>query len=105
MTIKTEEFASRMRSLVLTHMPELMARLHRAPTNDDHIATILNSPSGPDAKIVINEVTHETEWNWPDAEQRLTSAFDHGGFSGWAEAVLLELEAEGKLERRKRGHS
>jgi len=43
-------------------------------------------------------------WKWEDAENRLRAAYDNDGFSGWAEAALKELEAEGELERLKREH-
>ena len=33
----------------------------------------------------------------------ISGAYDNGGFQGWAEAALQELEAEAEIERRKRG--
>lgn len=96
-----------MRYLVQTKMPALSSRIHRPPTDDDHTGTIRNSPTGAlDApQIVMHEDTGDVEWTWPDAEKRLRAAYDNGGFSGWAQAALEELEAEGRSERRKRGHA
>ena len=42
-------------------------------------------------------------WSWSAAQARLSQAYDNGGFQGWAEAALQELEAEAEIERRKRG--
>jgi len=101
----TQEFATRMRSWVVTRMPGLSARLHRASAAEDHTATIANAPNLLDTAIVVDERTDAAEWSWPDAEKRLKMAFEQGGFSGWAEAVTQELEAESRVERRKRGHA
>ena len=94
-----------MRVLVREKMPVLSSRIHRPPAEEDHTATLWNSPASVEnPHIVVNEDTGDAEWAWPDAEKRLKDAFDNGGFSGWAQAALQELEAEGRLERRKRGH-
>ena len=93
-----------MRAFVLVRMPRLSQRIHRAPVpgdDDDDQATGTLSAGLPGTDV---EVTG-AEWNWPDAEKRLTVAFEQGGFSGWAAAALHELEAEGEIERKKRGHS
>ena len=52
-----------------------------------------------------NQGSGTVEWSWPDAEHRLKMAYEEGGIMGWAEAALRELEAEGELERSKRGHA
>jgi hypothetical protein len=85
-------------------MPGLMSRLHRAPTHEDDKASASPEYSGAaDPRLVIDDHTGNPEWSWPDAEKRLTMAFERGGISGWANAVMLEVEAESKIERRKRG--
>lgn len=94
-----------MRTLVRTKLPVLSSRIHRPPADDDHTATIRNDPAQVETlHIVINEQSGEAEWAWPDAEKRLVDAYERNGFSGWAQAALQELEAEGRSERRKRGH-
>ncbi|EKM56315.1 uncharacterized protein PHACADRAFT_91562 [Phanerochaete carnosa HHB-10118-sp] len=101
----TQEFAERMRTLVRTKMPVLSSRIHRPLAEEDHTATIWNDPVCVDVPYtVVNEASEQTEWAWPDAEKRLEVAYERDGFSGWAQAVLEELEAEGRAERRKRGH-
>ena len=50
----------------------------------------------------MNPHEDDVEWDWSAAEDRLRNAFDRDGFSGWAEAAMRELEAEGALERAKR---
>ena len=52
-----------------------------------------------DANSLANEAAN---WNWPDDEQRLRTAYDKDGIGAWREAALQELEAEGRLEREKR---
>lgn len=94
-----------MRSVVLTRLPRLSERIYRASTSEDPDAVAPSPFVSPDTKVVPNEDTGRMEWSWPDAEKRLTTAFEHGGFSGWAAGVLQELEAEGEIERKKRGHS
>ena len=100
---KTEEFAQRMRSFVLTRLPRLSERIHRASLHANDQAS--STPASSSEMASDGEEVAHTEWNWPDAEKRLTTAFEHGGFSGWAAAVLHEVEAEGEIERRKRGHA
>ena len=85
-----------MRLAVLKHMPKLSARIHRAAEEIDGL-----SGTHSDGHGEIDPAT----WTWPDAEQRLKAAFDKDGFSGWAEAAAKELEAEGQIERLKRGHT
>ena len=94
-----------MRLLVRTHMPALSARIHRATTEEDHTLTIANSPHQDVPSVPGIRGGQEGEWRWPEAESRLRSAFDRDGFSGWVDAALQELEAEGQLERTKRGHA
>lgn len=74
----------------------LSSRIHRIPENEGEdegrqlVQTLLDG---------VDPV-----WKWEDAENRLRAAYDKDGFSGWAEAALKELEAEGELERLKREH-
>ncbi|KAI0695022.1 hypothetical protein BC835DRAFT_1273831 [Cytidiella melzeri] len=96
-------FASRMRSSIQTNMPGLMAKLHRPSTDPSTPGTL--SPTHPGAKAVIEHRTEKVEWSWPDAEQRLRMAFEQGGFSGWADAVMRELELESEMERQRRGQT
>ena len=91
-----------MRVWVLLHLPQLSSRIHRPPVEEENTATILNDPVTV-TEVPRIEVSGE-DWAWPDAEQRLRTAYDRDGFSGWAKAALEELEAEGRIERRKRGH-
>ena len=87
-----------MRHVLLTRMPILSARIHRPPETEDGDSLL---PSDPPLLSVADAVE---EWTWPAAEQRLREAFDKDGFYGWAAAVMQELEAEGRIERAKRGH-
>ena len=86
-----------MRHVLLTRMPILSARIHRPPETEDGDSLL---PSDPPLLSVADAVE---EWTWPAAEQRLREAFDKDGFYGWAAAVMQELEAEGRIERAKRG--
>ena len=61
----------------------------------------LPRPSPPSES---QELAPDEELSWPAAEKRLKDAFDEHGFSGWAAAAMGELEAEGRMEREKRGH-
>ncbi|KAH7868628.1 uncharacterized protein C8R40DRAFT_1163906 [Lentinula edodes] len=81
----TQEFARKMRRIVLTRMPMLSARIHRVL--DD---------GGDDNTI------DSTDWNWEDAERRLRDAYEKDGIVAWAEATLKELRAEEHSERLKR---
>ncbi|EGN92560.1 hypothetical protein SERLA73DRAFT_117168 [Serpula lacrymans var. lacrymans S7.3] len=89
----TKEFADQMRNTLLTKMPVLSSRIHRAFSSENVGST--TSHANDSSRV-------EVEWNWPDAENRLKEAFDKGGFSGWAQAALLEVEAEGRFEQAKR---
>ena len=87
-----------MRHAVLMRMPILSARIHRPPEAEDGDALL---PPNPPPSSVADSVE---EWTWPAAERRLRDAFDKDGFYGWVAAVMQELEAEGRIERAKRGH-
>ena len=80
-------------------MPFLSSRIHRSPDLE-------NSEDDPNApQLHVNQESGAVEWSWPDAEHRLKAAYEEGGIMGWAEAALRELEAEGEMERSKRGHA
>ncbi|KZT07910.1 uncharacterized protein LAESUDRAFT_697949 [Laetiporus sulphureus 93-53] len=102
----TQEFAQRMRLLIMDSMPNLSARIHQALHDEEERAfpseaithTITNENMDANSKASI-------EWSWPDAETRLKAAFEKDGLVGWGEAVLHELETEAKINRSKRGHA
>ncbi|KAJ8076412.1 hypothetical protein PM082_000835 [Marasmius tenuissimus] len=83
----TEQFARRMREIIITRMPILSSRIHRSHTEEYE--------EGRTPHV-------DPKWNWDDAEKRLTDAFDKDGLSGWAEVAVKELEAEEVIEREKR---
>ena len=107
-----------MRQTVLTKMPILASRIHR-PTESDILLptaplTTSTSPSSAGSLSTSLAFPISTEsmpsenvsieaWSWSAAQARLSQAYDNGGFQGWAEAALQELEAEAEIERRKRG--
>jgi len=103
-----QEFGEYMRLTLLLKMPGLAARLHRPPDPDPEPEPDLPTSTSIAAASLeaaqtspLNET--RTPWTWPEAENRLRTAFDERGFSGWAEAVLREVEAEARVERMKRG--
>ena len=113
-----QEFAMLMRQTVLTKMPILASRIHRptesdiplptapfttstSPSSAGSLSTSLASPISTES-IPSENVSIEA-WSWSAAQARLSQAYDNGGFQGWAEAALQELEAEAEIERRKRG--
>ncbi|CCM01348.1 uncharacterized protein FIBRA_03398 [Fibroporia radiculosa] len=101
----TQEFATRMRQLILTRMPVLASRIHRPLEPDDGLPSITGPHPTPEESLLHTHGTPRSiEWSWPDAEQRLRDAFEKDGISGWAAAAMHELEAEGQIERRKRSH-
>ncbi|CAL1708414.1 unnamed protein product [Somion occarium] len=96
----TQEFADRMRSAVERYMPMLSSRIHRPPAPEEHGE---DAPPLDPPHLIVHE--GESEWTWPAAQARLENAFERDGFSGWAEAALKELEAEGAVKRSKRHKS
>ena len=77
-------------------IPMLSSRIHRPPESED------DGEAGPQIQTALNGI--DPAWKWEDAERRLRAVYDKDGFSGWAEAALRELEAEGELERLRREH-
>jgi hypothetical protein len=88
---KTKDFADRMRHSVRTHVPALSSRIHRSLERAEVDHPALDCPDSQDM-----------DWGWPAAEARLKKAFDNGGWAGWADAAIKEVEAEAKMERMKR---
>ncbi|KAL0950350.1 hypothetical protein HGRIS_010318 [Hohenbuehelia grisea] len=84
----TQEFAHRMRQIILEKMPVFVERIHRL--------------AEPEASSENQAGISEVDWNWEDAESRLKNAYERDGFSGWAYAALQEIEAESRLERAQR---
>lgn len=104
-SLQTQEFADRMRVIVREKLPTLSSKLHRPTVDADHTATLWNSPTSAGGKPHLSASDDTAEWTWPDAEKRLSAAYESSGFSGWAQAAMEELEAEGRSERRKRSQS
>jgi hypothetical protein len=71
-------------------MPHLTARIRRPPETEDEGVSFV-SPSEVDPY-----------WNWEDAEKRLQTAYDKGGFPEWIRLALKEMEAEMHVEKAKR---
>ncbi|KAL6299311.1 hypothetical protein BKA93DRAFT_829971 [Sparassis latifolia] len=95
----TQEFADRVRMFIVKRMPVLSYRIYRPLGLEDEEldAKSVSTLSQPHPDDVL-------QWSWPDAEKRLKAAFERDGFMGWAEAAVTELEAEGQVERVRRGH-
>ena len=93
-----------MRRYINRLMPMLSERLHRPPEieDGDSIALHENPPTTPIPHIHITNGGDTVEWSWPDAERRLSLAYEKDGVSGWAQAVLQEIEAERVAEKNKR---
>lgn len=81
-----------MRYFMWKSLPNLTARIHRAPESEeekrqlDHVAYAVG----------------EEEWTWEKAQRRLERAYTEGGFSLWAQMAMREVEAEARVERAKR---
>jgi len=99
-----------MRLTLRNKWPFLISRIHRtsdstrlsppvslpvtAPTSSE-----LEPPDGTSSLVTAEPDVKG--WSWPEAEARLTAAYERGGVSQFAEAAIGELEAELELERRK----
>ncbi|KAG9311943.1 hypothetical protein JVU11DRAFT_8204 [Chiua virens] len=92
----TTEFAARMRMLVSQSMPLLTAKIYRRPTSIDSVP---GDPVLIAALAPQNLLSSPTTFDHDAAQQRLSEAFDKGGFDAWAEAVAKETEAEIEMER------
>ena len=75
-------------------LPMLSSRIHQPSEGEG------GGEVGQQVQMLLDGV--DPAWKWEDAEKRLGAAYEAGGFSGWAEAALKELEVEGELERLKR---
>jgi hypothetical protein len=83
-----------MRELLMEKMPTLASRIHQQ----------LEGEAGGEVEEVVQTIPGvvDSAWTWEDAEMRLKAAYEKNGFSGWAEAALKEVEAEGEQERLRR---
>ncbi|KAF9788571.1 hypothetical protein BJ322DRAFT_1049749 [Thelephora terrestris] len=90
-----EEFAMKMKRTLVEKMPMLSSRIHRQIESE-----VGDDEAGEGVQTLPGEVG--TGWTWEDAEGRLRAAYGKGGFLGWAEAALREVEAEGEHERLRR---
>jgi hypothetical protein len=75
------------------------------PTTDlthGHTAISVPAPAASQENEVSRKTDLEEPWTWAAAETRLSEAYERGGLSAWAQAAQREVEAEGKLERRRR---
>jgi hypothetical protein len=52
-----------------------------------------------DAAQITGHSKIDPSWNWEEAEKRLQTAYDRGGFPAWAHVVAREIEAERHVER------
>lgn len=98
-----DEFAAEMRGAVARRLPGLVSKIHRIAGREDkelHTDDLLPLEGADDLSSSPNVAA---DWTWSDAEERLTKAYNEGGFAAWAEAVGKEVQAEAALERRKRG--
>lgn len=96
-SIQAEEFAARMRQILLERLPWLSRRIHLSDRDEE-------LQFSPDSSVHTSQMTEtKSEWSWNAAEERLGDAFDRGGVSAWAELAMRELEEEAKIERKKRG--
>ena len=83
---QTEEFATRMRRMLVEKIPMLSSRMYRILGEEDGHET------GEQVQAPLDDI--DSAWRWEDAENRLRTAYDKDGLSGRAEAVLKELEVE-----------
>ncbi|KAK7443999.1 hypothetical protein VKT23_015396 [Stygiomarasmius scandens] len=88
-----QEFSDRMRQFSFTRVSFLSSRILGSHIQDDESSASSTNP--PPLEV-------EGEWNWPDAEKRLQTAYSEGGVTAWVEVALKELEEEVRLEQRKR---
>jgi hypothetical protein len=102
--VQTQEFSARMRAVLRENMPVLMSRIYR-PHNSASLP--LQPPFPRDtldgtARTEADASDTEEHWSWPAAQMRLAAAYDKDGISGWADAMVREVEAEAATERRRR---
>ncbi|PPQ71935.1 hypothetical protein CVT24_007909 [Panaeolus cyanescens] len=86
------EFGQLMRTTLYSSLPSLSTQIRRSPeSEEERLDSLRLVPLGT-----------EDTWSWPEAEKRLKRAYDEGGFPLWAQAALREMEAELRMERKKR---
>jgi hypothetical protein len=81
-----------MRFLLADKMPLLSERLYRSAKDEEQ---------GQEGATMSPDTQDTEQWTWEGAEKRLSTAYSQGGFSGWAEAALQEVEKESRLEKLK----
>ncbi|KAL4068641.1 hypothetical protein V8B97DRAFT_2018318 [Scleroderma yunnanense] len=112
----TSEFAARMRLWVISTLPILSERIHRPSEAKDNegLAPLFHSsgtsdPSNqpPESSHLGTPSPHSTipPFDMAAAQARLAAAYDRGGFYGWGEAAIKELETEAEAERARRAVS
>ncbi|THH10623.1 hypothetical protein EW145_g1193 [Phellinidium pouzarii] len=69
-----DQFAARIRQLLLVHMPGLSSRIHRAANDTDGYLL----PDSPE-RSREHETREPHNWTWHAAEERLRLAFKRGG--------------------------
>lgn len=80
--------------------PNLLSRIHRTHTRSDSPL----DPIPPSQGANSDPSLEHGEWICTEAEERLSRAYEEGGFIRWMAAVEKELEREASLERRRRGY-
>jgi hypothetical protein len=86
---QAEEFGLRMRQELRARLPSLADGIY----GDADIDPIL---------IPVLPASGDTEWNWTDAESRLSESFEREGLEAWFKSAARELAVETALERRRR---
>ncbi|KAF7367505.1 hypothetical protein MSAN_00813400 [Mycena sanguinolenta] len=88
-----DDFALKMRLVIINKMPLLASRMRNALGAQPELVS--------DSRI-DEKPPPEQRWNWDEAQERLSNAFDKGGLSAWAEVAAREVEQEAKLELEER---
>ncbi|KAF7310380.1 hypothetical protein HMN09_00580000 [Mycena chlorophos] len=88
-----QDFSDKMRLEVMSKMPFLAERMRKS----------LNlSATDQPAEEASKPPDQTQEWSYDESQDRLSDAFDKGGVSGWASALVREVEEEAKVEMDKR---
>jgi hypothetical protein len=89
--LQTQEFADRMRHIILTKFPILSRRIHIHTHEDEG-----------DSLLSLSDTDVNSDWKWSEAEKRLNDAMDEGGLDAWAHAAVIEMEHEANKTKRER---
>ncbi|PFH47465.1 hypothetical protein AMATHDRAFT_96601, partial [Amanita thiersii Skay4041] len=95
----TREFAQRARTAILTYLPSLAARIHRAPETEEERAMLDGADYSSPSPVLDQDVG---AWDAAESEKRLQAAYDKGGTAMWGRMALREIEAESRYEQEKR---